>query len=108
MSDKILREIRTTVGRGCGFTALILGGLMMGLAGRPIADPVLALKAGAAGALVAALALWSEAVRPCADPQAGSVRSSLLRRYAWRFACLSAACALVEIAGQVNRLLYPL
>ncbi len=107
MSDKIVRELRATIGRGFGLTALGLGGLMCGLSRGPLGDPFLALKAGAIGGLVAALAALGETLRPVTDPAAASVRRTALRRYALRFAVLSAACSLVALAGQANLLLYP-
>ncbi|KAA2242068.1 hypothetical protein [Salinarimonas soli] len=107
MSDKIVREIRSTVGRGCGLAALALGGLMCGLAREPLGDPFLALKAGTIGALVAAFALCHEARRPMADAKAGLTRRTALRIYAMRFALLSAACSLLSLAGEANLWLYP-
>jgi hypothetical protein len=107
MSDKIVHAIRTTVGRHCGLAALTLGGLMWGLARGPLGDPFLALKAGAIGGLVAALAILSESRRPVADPVAAAARRAALGRYALRFAILSAACSLIDLAGQANLILYP-
>ncbi len=107
MSREIVERIRTTVGRGCGLAALALGGLMCGLARAPLNEPFLALKAGAAGGLVAALALLGEAARPAEAGPASDLRRAALRRYALRFALLAAACALVDLAGQVNLWMYP-
>jgi hypothetical protein len=78
---------------------------MCGLARGLLEDPFLALEAGAIGALVAVLAALSEARRPMAD--SAGVRRGAPERYALRFAILSAACSLIELAGQANLLLYP-